>query len=157
MSTVYEYPSFRCMIRVTLDNEEDETVRVLGTRGTIEIQGHGLSLTHQDGKDHSPCYYISSYPPKMHAEYVKQWEAKHQTAPGAAKPIEATRFYAPPGYNEGRQHLWNFFQSVRTRRPSVEDPFFGNNTAIGCHMANFSYFNRTAAAWDEAARAIKAS
>ncbi len=155
MSTVYEYPNFRCMIRVTADNEQDEVVRIMGTRGTIEIAGRGLSVSPQDGKDHSPCYYDSSYPPKMRAEYEKHWEAEHNTAPGTAQPIEATSFFAPPGYDEDRQHLWNFFQSVRTRRPSVEDPVFGNNTAIGCHLANYSYFNKSAAVWDESARAIK--
>jgi len=154
MSTVYEYPNFRCMIRVTLDNEEGEVVRIMGTRGTIEIRG-GLSVSHQDGKDHSPCYYISSYPPKMRAEYVEEWEAEHKTAPGTAKAIEATSYYTPPGYNEDREHLWNFFQSVRTRRPSVEGPVFGNNAAIACHMANYSYFNKTAAVWDAAGRMIK--
>jgi predicted dehydrogenase len=154
MSTVFEYPNFRSLIRVTLDNEEDEVVRILGTRGTIEIRGDGLSVTHQDGKDHSPCYYTSSYPPKLRAKYVKDWEAEHKTAPGAARPIEATSYHAPPGYDEDRQHLWNFFQSVRTRGPSVEDPVFGNNAAIACHMSNYSYFHKAAAVWDAADKMI---
>ncbi len=157
MSTVYEYPSFRCMIRVTLDNEEGEVVRIMGTRGTIQIQGRGLSVSHQDGKDDSPCYYASSFPPKLHAEYVKEWEAGHKTAPGTLQPVEATSYHTPPGYNEDQEHLWNFFQSVRTRRPSVEDPVFGNNTAIACHLSNYSYFNKTAAVWDAAGRKIKGS
>ena len=157
MSTVYDYPNFRCMIRVTLDNEEDEVVKILGTRGTIEIQGRGLTVSPQDGKDHAPCYYASSFPPKLHAEYVKQWEAEHQTAPGTAQPIEGASYHTPPGYNEDAQHLWNFFQSVKTRRPSVEDPVFGNNTAIGCHLANYSYFQKAEAVWDAGARTIKGS
>ncbi|HET9178744.1 MAG TPA: Gfo/Idh/MocA family oxidoreductase [Terriglobia bacterium] len=155
MSTVYEYPNFRCMIRVTLDNDEDEVVKILGTRGTIEIQGRGLTVSPQDGKDHAPCYYASSFPPKLHAEYVKQWEAEHKTAPGTAQPIEGASYHTPPGYNEDAQHLWNFFQSVRTRRPSVEDPVFGNNTAIGCHLANYSYFHKAEAMWDAGGRTIK--
>jgi predicted dehydrogenase len=157
MSTVYEYPNFRCMIRVTLDNEEDEVVKILGTRGSIEIQGRGLTVSPQDGKDHAPCYYASSFPPKLHAEYVKQWEAEHQTAPGTAQPIEGASYHIPPGYNEDAQHLWNFFQSVRTRQPSVENPIFGNNTAIGCHLANYSYFHKAEAVWDAGSRTIKGS
>ncbi|HET7213600.1 MAG TPA: Gfo/Idh/MocA family oxidoreductase [Terriglobia bacterium] len=157
MSTIYEYPSFRSMIRVTLDNEENEVVRILGTRGTIELNERGLTMSHQDGKDHAPCYYTSSYPPNLRAEYVKEWESEHKTAPGTAQPIEGASYHTPPGYNEDSEHLWNFFQSVRTRRPSVEDPDFGNNTAIACHMANYSYFNKTAAVWDATGREIKAS
>jgi len=69
--------------------------------------------------------------------------------------LESTSFYTPPGYNDDREHLWNYFQSVRTRRPSVEDGTFGNNTAIGCHMANYSYFNKTIAMWDNEGHRIK--
>jgi hypothetical protein len=127
------------------------------TGATIPIQGRGLTVSSQDGKDHSPCYYASSFPPKLHAEYVKEWESEHRTAPGTAQPIEGTSYQTPPGYNEDARHLWNFFQSVKTRRPSVEDPVFGNNTAIGCHLANYSYFHKTAAVWDAAAKTIKGS
>jgi hypothetical protein len=38
----------------------------------------------------------------------------------------------------------------------VEDAAFGNNTSIGCHMANYSYFHKSAAVWDAAKRTITA-
>jgi hypothetical protein len=37
----------------------------------------------------------------------------------------------------------------------VEDATFGNHTAIACHMANYSYFNKAVATWDAAGRRIK--
>jgi hypothetical protein len=49
----------------------------------------------------------------------------------------------------------NFMQSVRTRQPSVEDAVYGKNTAIACHMANYSYFNKSLAVWNESARQIQ--
>jgi hypothetical protein len=45
---------------------------------------------------------------------------------------------------------------VKTREHVVEDEVFGNNAAIGCHLANYSYFHRTVATWDAATRTIKA-
>jgi hypothetical protein len=33
---------------------------------------------------------------------------------------------------------------------------FGNNAALGCHLANYSYFNKTAAVWDAEGKKIKA-
>ena len=51
-------------------------------------------------------------------------------------------------------HQANFFQAVRTRKPVVENEIFGNNAALGCHLANYSYFNKTVAAWDGDARKI---
>ena len=49
----------------------------------------------------------------------------------------------------------NFMESVRTRQPSVEDAVYGKNTAIACHMANYSYFNKCLAVWNEGARKIQ--
>jgi hypothetical protein len=43
-----------------------------------------------------------------------------------------------------RPHLSNFFQAVKTRRPVTEDAVFGKHAAIACHMANESYFPKTA-------------
>ena len=53
-------------------------------------------------------------------------------------------------------HLWNFFEAVRTRKPVVEDVVFGHHAALACHMANESYFRRSAVTWDEATKTIKA-
>jgi predicted dehydrogenase len=154
--TLYEYPKFRVAILMTLDTEEPEMTRFLGTRGIITVYGEGdrLTVTPQDGQDHEPCYYTTSYPRKMQQAYDKQWHAKHDPKPGMAKVVEGESYECPPGYSEFREHLWNFFQSVKTRQPSVEDAVFGNGTAIGCHMANYSYFNKTPAVWDANAKKI---
>jgi 5,10-methylenetetrahydrofolate reductase len=90
----------------------------------------------------------------MTTDFAHKWHKEHESKPASATTVESTRFYTPPGYGEGRDHLWNFFESVRTRRPSVEDVTFGNNTAIACHMANYSYFNHTIANWDAAEKRI---
>jgi hypothetical protein len=52
-------------------------------------------------------------------------------------------------------HEANFFQAVRSRKRVVENEEFGNTAALGCHLANYAYFKRTAAVWDPAARQIK--
>ncbi|MDR3677790.1 MAG: gfo/Idh/MocA family oxidoreductase, partial [Acidobacteriota bacterium] len=64
-------------------------------------------------------------------------------------------FTTPRGYSDHTQHLANFFQAMRTRQHVVEDEVFGNHTALGCHMSNLSYFNRTAVVWDDATQQIK--
>jgi len=51
--------------------------------------------------------------------------------------------------------LWTFFEAVRSRKPVVEDAVFGHNAALDCHMANESYFRKTAVTWDEASQTIK--
>ena len=61
----------------------------------------------------------------------------------------------PPGYSDLADHENNFFNSVRTRKPVMENEVFGNNTALGCHMSNYSYFHRTVANFDAEAKEIK--
>jgi predicted dehydrogenase len=152
MTTVYEYPNFRATLRVTLNTDTPEVTQCLGTRGTLTISEGGLSLSPQDGLDYGPC--TPGWPKKMRAEYGENWHKEHDRQPGTATAVESLRFSPPPDYNDDREHLWNFFNSVRTRQPSVEDATFGNNTAIACHMANYSYFKATVAKWDQPARKI---
>lgn len=154
LTTEYEYPKFRATLRVTLNTEAAEYTRLMGDRGTIEIiNDERVTFTPQDGLDHEPC--TPGWPRKMRAEYAERWFREHEPKPASQSAVEGTTFLAPPGYDEDREHLWNYFESVRTRRPSVEDATFGNHTAIACHMANYSYFNQKVAVWDEGSRRIK--
>ena len=152
LTTVYEYPQFRTTLRVTLNTESDEVTRFMGTRGMLEIRNGELAVTPQAGADYEPC--TPGWPKKMSADFAEEWEKEHESKPGSFSTVESTRYYAPPDYNDDREHLWNFFESVRTRRPSVEDATFGSNAAICCHMANYSYFNNTIANWDAGKKRI---
>ncbi|MGH9447520.1 MAG: Gfo/Idh/MocA family protein [Terriglobia bacterium] len=149
-TTFYDYPNFRAAVLMTLNTHEDEVTSFLGTHGIIDVSGEGeqLTVTPQDGKDHEPCYYTSSFPEKMRAAYDKEWHEKNDPKLGTSKMVQGETYHYPPGYSEFRNHLWNFFQSVRTRQPSVEGPVFGNNTAIGCHLANYAYFHQAVAVWN---------
>jgi predicted dehydrogenase len=153
MSTVYDYPSFRTIVRVTLNSDTDEVTQFMGDRGVLTIRDGVLTVSPQDGLDHGPC--TPGWPKQMRADYAEKWSAEHKILPGTQSPLENVEFHTPPGYNDDREHLWNYFQSVRTRKPSVEDANFGNNTALGCHMANYSYFRKTVATWDAEAKEIK--
>ena len=157
MTTLYEYPNLRVAVLMTQCTDQGEITRFLGTRGIIEIQDEGeqMTVTRQDGQDDAPCYYETGYPQKMRDAYEKSWHEKNDPKPGEAKPIEGNEmFIFPPEYDPVRDHLWNFFQSVKTRQPSVEDAVFGNHTSIACHMANYSYFHRNAAVWNASRRRI---
>ena len=68
--------------------------------------------------------------------------------------FEGESYATPPGYSDTVDHQANFYNAVRTRKPVVENEIFGNNAAIGCHLANFSYFNKTVAVWDGASKKI---
>ena len=67
---------------------------------------------------------------------------------------EVETYTVPAGYSDTVDHQANFYNAVRTRKPVVENEVFGNNTSIGCHLANFSYFNKTVAVWDPSSKKI---
>jgi predicted dehydrogenase len=153
-STLFDYPQFPVSVRVTLNTEHPGVTRFLGTHGLLEIGDDQCTLTHQDGIDRFPGWYYPSFPKEMREEYEKEWHRKND--PIIAKTIaETTTFRAPEHYNETREHMWNFFNAVKSRKPVVENEVFGNWTAIACHMANVSYFKKNIAYWDDAARDIR--
>ncbi len=156
MTTVYDYPGFSLTLRVTLNTDTEAGFRFMGDHGILEVRGvenpDGLTISPQDGLDHGPC--TPAWPNPLRQQYDHQWFAKHERRPGTAKALEVTNYNAPPDYDDTREHLWNFFQSVKTRQPSVEDAEFGNNAAIACHMANFSYFNKSTGVWNAEAKKI---
>ena len=155
MTTVYDYGSFSCTIRVTLNTETENGFRFMGPHGIMEIHGvenpSGLAVTPQDGLDHDPC--TPAWPSPMRQDYAREWHEEHKAE--LDPPTEKTTFNAPAMYDDTRDHLWNFFQSVKTRKASVEDEHFGNNAALAIHMANYSFFNNAPAVWDEEAKQIK--
>lgn len=156
--TFYEYPGFRAAVRCNLNNESPTDVtRFFGTKGTMTISGETLTFAPQDAREKPEGYSIYGWPKKLRDEYVEGWNAKHPApTPGNfALAQEGQTYQAPPHYSEEIDHMENFMNSVRTRKPSAEDAVFGNNTAIACHMANQSFFKKTVAVWDAAGRKIK--
>jgi predicted dehydrogenase len=155
--TFYEYPDFRVGMRCNLNNESAEVTRIFGTKGTLEISGGVLTASPQKTEPKPEDYSILGWPERLRNQYRKEWHQQHpETAPGNYRVTDQVQTYAAPdGYDDEIDHMHNFMESVRTRRPSVEDPVFGNHTAIACHMANYSYFNKTVAVWDNDSKSIK--
>ncbi len=90
----------------------------------------------------------------MRKEYEQAWHAEHDPVPGK-ETVDQGISYTSDDYDDLKPHLWNFFQSVRSRKPVVQDAVFGHHAALACHMANESYFRKSRVAWDEATGEIK--
>ena len=155
-AVLYDYALVPVYMRLSLGTEMQETYRIQGSKGLLEVTGATVTFTPQAGIDTYPSYYTSSYPRAMREAYEKQWHAEHDLKPGEMpKMPEAVSFHGPD-FDDTRPHLWNFFQAVRTRNPVVEDVVFGHHAALACHMANESYFRNGGVTWDAGSRSIKA-
>jgi predicted dehydrogenase len=156
-ASLFEYGNVPIYARLNLGTESPEVVRFQGAKGYIEVSEGAVTHVPQPGVDTSPSYYATqSFPRAMREVYLKQWHAEHDPAPGQ-EPLEAATTYRGVSYDELKPHLWRFFEAVRTREPVVEDAVFGNHAALACHMANESYFRKSAVTFDKGSKSIKNS
>ncbi|HEX6804785.1 MAG TPA: Gfo/Idh/MocA family oxidoreductase [Terriglobales bacterium] len=154
INTFYDYPNFRVYLRCNLNNDQGEFIALYGKEGTAVIRGTTLTFTPQDTRPQPEGYSIYGWPEKLRDQYLDDFKAEHPLYD--VKINEATEvFGVPDGYSDLVDHEANFFHAVRTRKKVVENEEFGNHAAIGCHLANYSYFKQTAAVWDAGAKRIK--
>jgi predicted dehydrogenase len=157
IETFYDYPNFRVVVRCNLNNDGGEFIAFYGTKGTLIIKDATLTYKPQDTRSQPEGYSVLGWPLQMRTDYLAKWHADHPLPdPLAAKVDEEAESYAnPAGYSDIADHQANFFHSVRTRQKTVENEEFGNRAAIGCHLANYAYFNKAIAVWDGGAAKIK--
>jgi len=156
IQTFYDYPTFRVDMRCNLNNDGGEFIGFYGDKGTMIIKDSTLTFSPQNTMPEMEGYSTKGWPEALRKQYEADWEKDHPLpAPFASKLTEQIETYMPPpGYNDTVDHEANFFNAVRTRKPCVENEVFGNNAAIGCHLANYSYFNKRPAMWDANAKKI---
>jgi hypothetical protein len=63
----------------------------------------------------------------------------------------------PRGYSEQVEHHRVFFDSVRSRKPVVEDATFGLRAAGPALLSNVSYFEGRIIDWDPVSMRIRTS
>jgi len=153
-STLFEYGNVPVYMRLNLGTETPEVYRFMGSKGILEVNEYSVTFTPQPGVDTSPSYYTNSFPHAMREAYFKQWHEEHDPPPGK-EPAHESVSYRSVSWDELKPHLWTFFQAVRSRKPVTEDAVFGSNAAIACHMANESYFRRSAVCFDTKTNSIK--
>jgi predicted dehydrogenase len=139
MTTLFQYGKVPVVVRLTLGTGTPEITRIMGSHGIIEVTDNSTILTPQLGVDDSPDYGLNGFPAALHEEVEKQWHAEHD-AFLAQHPLQEVTVWHGISWDDLHPHLTNFFHSVRTRQPVVEDVVFGHHAAAACHMANSSYF-----------------
>jgi predicted dehydrogenase len=154
-AVLFDYHGIPVYVRLGLGTETPELARFMGPKGILDASGSELRYSPQTGEDTSPSYYSGGFPAKMRQEYVSHWLARHAPRPGQ-EPISENAVYTGNDWDDVKPHLWNFFRSVKSRKPVAEDAVFGNHAAIACHMANESYFRKRPVYWDAEARNLKA-
>jgi hypothetical protein len=116
-----------------------------------------LTYAPQDTRPEPEAYSIYGWPKQLRDQYLEQFEAAHPLPSPLNFSVDddSEIFGVPHGYSDLSDHQANFFHAVRTRKKTVENEEFGNRAAIGCHLANYSYFKKMPAVWEETSKKIK--
>jgi predicted dehydrogenase len=138
-TTTFVYGKVPVSVRLTQGTETPEITRLLGSHGVLEVSSNSVILIPQTGLERSPDYGLNGFTAEQKAAFLAKWHAEHD-AELAAHPEKEPTVWHGPSWDDLRPHLTNFFVSVRTRKPPVEDVVFGHHAAAACHMANESYF-----------------
>src|SRR5256885_5804323 len=156
IETLYDYPNFRMTLRCNLNNAGGEFIGFYGTKGTMIIKDATLSYTPQNVRPEPEDYSIFGWPKALRDQYLEKWHEEHPDPKALhwKTEDEGETYTVPHGYSDTVDHEANFYNAVRTRKPVVENEVFGNNAAIGCHLANYSYFNKCVAVWDASSKKI---
>ena len=147
----FDYPQgFNLSVRVNFvdGGEESEGLIFTGSEGTMEIGGDAVSVNRVP-RETEPGFTVESFAEAMQKEIVKTYREKYPIPhPTGEPPLGYEKYVAPDEYNDSYDHLKNFFEAVRTRRPVVEDAVFGFRAAGAALLSNLSYERGSVVRWD---------
>jgi predicted dehydrogenase len=148
---LFDYPQgFTLHLRVNFVNggPENEGFVFTGSEGTLQIGGGTVTVT-RALRQKAPDYNIDSWANSTQERFLSEFHKKYPaTHPGGEPEPKQESYQAPPDYSDSYDHLKNFFDAVRTRRPVVEDPEFGFRAAGAALLANVSYERKGVVEWN---------
>jgi predicted dehydrogenase len=148
---LFDYPEgFNLSLRVNFvdGGEESEGLVFTGSEGTMEIDGNSVSVNRVP-RETEPGLTLNTFTDamqkQMQAEYNSKYPSKH---PGGTPATGYEKYVAPEGYSDSYDHFKNFFASVRSRQPVVEDAVFGFRAAGAALLSNRSIERGAVMKWD---------
>jgi predicted dehydrogenase len=151
MLGLFDYrEGFNLSLRVNFvdGGEESEGLIFTGSEGTMEIAGNSVSVNRVP-REKEPGLMIGTFPEAMQKSILQDYKAKYPPAhPEGPPPAGFEKYVAAPGYLDSYDHFANFFASVRSRKPVVEDAVFGFRAAGAALLSNLSIERGAVAHWD---------
>jgi predicted dehydrogenase len=140
MLALFDYPDFNLSLRVNFvdGGEESEGFLFTGSEGQMAIAGNTVTVSHTP-PEREPGYTISTFTDAMQKQYLAEYRKKYPLQHFSAQPpVAFQKFSAPSNYLDSYDHFHNFFNSVKSRTPVVEDATFGFRAAGAALLANLS-------------------
>ncbi len=150
---LFDYPEgFNLSLHVNFvdGGEESEGFLFTGSEGLMEIDGSkGTVTVTRTPATTEPGYTVSTFAEAMQKQYLEQYRTKYPLQhPSGPPPQDVQSFTAPKGYSDNYDHFHNFFNSVRSRQPVVEDATFGFRAAGAALLSNLSAERGSVVHWN---------
>jgi len=153
MLALLDYPNFTVQLKVNFESglpAESFGVKFVGSEGTMTAGYNDLKLA-RTPREAEPGYTIDTFPEAVQKNFLQAYHKQYppvQAAADSMRPNRDATYTPPPGFNSQREHHRNFYQSIRERKPSVEDGVFGLRAAGPALLTNVSYFEKRVCNWD---------
>ena len=148
---LFDYPEgFNLSLHVNFvdGGEESEGFLFTGSEGLMEIAGDTVTVS-RTPPEKEPGYTVSTFADAMQKQYVAAYRTKYPKQHPEGPPQQSIQKYsAAEGYSDRYDHFHNFFNSVRTRQPVVEDAVFGFRAAGAALLSNLSVERDGVVHWD---------
>jgi predicted dehydrogenase len=151
MLALFDYPEgFNLSLRVNFvdGGAESEGFLFTGSEGQMQIAGNAVTVT-RTPREKEPGFTVSTFAEAMQKQYIEEYRKKYPIEhPSGPPPEEVQKFAAPEGYSDSYDHFRNFFASVRSRQPVVEDATFGFRAAGAALLSNLSVEKGSMIKWN---------
>jgi predicted dehydrogenase len=156
---VLEYPEgFTVNLSSTFNNQSasESGFEVMGTEGALIFRGGQLVLKAENPVE-SNGWVVTSWPEGLEKAYYADPRIQAAEEPSTWEPRmrKESEALGEIGKDATAVHVARFFDSVRTRKPSVQDGSRGHHAAAAAHMVNESIRRNRAVEWDFAADVAK--
>jgi predicted dehydrogenase len=159
MSGVMQYPdskahdAFQLTLQVNFISGTggQEVIRLVGSEGVIDVVGNDIKVKHSmmpEAPGFGGYDSLFTFSKSMQDEMKRDYDAKWSADQRKRKTKEDIVFKAPPGYDDHLDHMTNFFDSIRTNKPVIENAEFGFRAAAPALACNESYFSKKIVNWD---------
>jgi len=148
---LFDYPEgFNLSLRVNFvdGGEESEALVFTGSEGTMEIGWNSLTIS-RTPREKEPGYTVGTFTEAMQKKVAEAYRQKYPPAHATGQPtVGYEKYVAPDGYRDSYDHFRNFFASVRSRKPPVEDAVFGYRAAGAALLSNLSVDRGAVVQWN---------
>ncbi len=150
-SVVYGKERFSVSLSATFNNASasESGFAILGNQGSLVFRGNKLIFTPEHPLEGNG-WIVSSWPSNLEQAYWADPEVQKRERPESwpSQMQSQGESWQELGPDSTRIHVARFFDSVRTRKPSVQDGRVGHHAAAVAHMVNESIRRGAPVRWD---------